>query len=231
LEHRRRGAEASGKVVEAGTHRVALASTRRWAARERRHSFTAAVLRWWHASPAWPCSSRGGGGGELRAKTGNREEGTRGGGRHQEQEKATAILGARLQRASTGGSVHAVKALGRVAGSARAARGVREEEEWRLVARFGRGRRRGREWGSVMTGGRKKGRSSPRASTQRDEGGWRPARRAASSRRATGTARQRMRGGNRGGARVGRPREKGERVGPMKNSDISELFKDFLYLI
>jgi hypothetical protein len=95
----------------------------------------------------------------------------RGGGRHQEQEKARAILGARLQRASTGGSVHAVKALGRVAGSARAARGVREEEEWRLVARFGRGRRRGREWGSVMTGGRKKGRSSPRASTRRDEEG------------------------------------------------------------
>jgi hypothetical protein len=78
-----------------------------------------------------------------------------------------------------------------------------------------------------MTGGRKKGRSSPRASTRRDEGGWRPARRAAGGRRAAGMARQRMQGGNRGGARVGRPGEKGERVGPMKNSDISELFKDF----
>jgi hypothetical protein len=33
-----------------------------------------------------------------------------------------------------------VKALGRGAGSARAARGVREEEEWRLVVRFGRPR-------------------------------------------------------------------------------------------
>jgi hypothetical protein len=77
-----------------------------------------------------------------------------------------------------------------------------------------------------MTGGRKKGRSSPRASTRRDEGGV--ARCAAGERQS---ARQRMRGGNRGGARVDRPGEKGERVGPMKNSDISELFKDFLYLI
>jgi hypothetical protein len=122
-------------VVEAGTHQVALASTRRC-------SFAAAALWRWHASPAWPCSSRGGRGGELHAETGRREDGTRGGGRHQEQEKARANLGARLQRASTGGSVHAVKALGRGAGSARAARGVREEEEWRLVVRFGRLRKK-----------------------------------------------------------------------------------------
>jgi hypothetical protein len=69
----------------------------------------------------WPYCSRGGEGGELRVKTGRREESARGGRRHQEQGKAAAVVGARLRRASTGGGGHVVKALGRGAGSSRAA--------------------------------------------------------------------------------------------------------------
>jgi hypothetical protein len=36
-------------------------------------------------------------------------------------------------------------------------------------------------------------------------------------------------GGNRGGARLGRPGEKRERVGPMKNSDIQNYSKIFIF--
>jgi hypothetical protein len=72
----------SGTVVGAGTHRVALALTQRSAA----------------FPPPVAYSSRGGGG-ELRAETGRREENTHENGRHQEQGKAAA-LGPNLSMAS-----------------------------------------------------------------------------------------------------------------------------------
>jgi hypothetical protein len=135
----------------------------------------AVVLQRWHASPVWPYCSRGGEGGELCVKTGRREESARGGRRRQEKGKAAAAVGARLRRASTGGSGHVVKALGRGAGSSRAARGFEEERERRLVVRFGQPRKKKGEVNggadSAMTGGKRGGGSGLRASTWREGGG------------------------------------------------------------
>jgi hypothetical protein len=90
-EREESSARVPGTVVGAGTHRVALVSTRWWAGRERQRSFTMAALWWWHASLTWYCSSRGGGGSELHAKTERREENVCAGGHQQEWGKVAAL--------------------------------------------------------------------------------------------------------------------------------------------